>query len=110
MLMAPAGSGGSAAFLQPPQGVVILGAKTGTPTNDETQDTGKSLLFAFQAGTSRYTVLISVVSPKPSWPLALGLHSSDLGPLASDIVRMAVANKQPGAHRTPRALANTKSP
>lgn len=96
MLQAPGQAGGTANFIRSElKPALLLGSKTGTPTNDETQDTGKSIVFAFALPHGRYSALISIVSPRPSWPLGFNLVTKDLLPLVRAVIRDAQKHDLP---------------
>lgn len=93
LLRAPASAGGTASFLPAMlPAAAQWRAKTGTPTDAAARATGKLLLFSLRHGGHLYTALLSVASPKPSWPLAEHLASSDLAGLVNVAVRAIAAD------------------
>ncbi len=88
MLQAPLGVSGTAGFLPPmSRRVTWLTAKTGTPTTNETLDSGKLMVFSLRVRGARYTAFIGLASPRPNWPLARRLASSDLRPLVESVLK-----------------------
>lgn len=84
LLAAPAQPGGTAAFLPSllPR-ASAWHAKTGTPTNDAGHDTAKLLLFSVAYGRATYTALVAIASPRPAWPLAASISSTELRGVAN---------------------------
>lgn len=96
MLRAPGEADGTASFAVQALPTALRGgpvplAKTGTPSDAERQDLGKTLLMSFLVGAHRYTALLAVVSPRPDAPLARRLPADFLLPL----VRLVGQHAQP---------------
>lgn len=102
MLAAPLRPGGTASFLPAmADRAAWLTAKTGTPTTRDTLDSGKLLVFSARVRGARFTVFIGLASPRPNWPLARRLATSELQPLVAallgDLSEPSVQRPRPAA-------------